>query len=97
MSREFKEDYKLGDIFEACNYHPVFCTLVEEDERCVSGISLLDGTQSVSCSLDHCGVVPLTIEDVLHIRKIGLEKYIDEREAEEEAAFLPREKESNDE
>ena len=85
MAGKWKEDYKVGDIFEGCSYHPIFCTLVEKKERCVSGISLLDGSQSVSCSLDHCGVVPLTIEDVLHIREIGLKKYIEEREAEKEA------------
>ena len=53
-----------GDFYEDCAYHPCVCVAssIEDDDLC--GISLIDGTQPRSCSLKHCGVRRLTIEQV---------------------------------
>jgi hypothetical protein len=59
-------EIRPGDIYEDCAYHPVLCVAVDDDE--VRGISLLDASMPRSCSLDHCGVVKLSIEDVLAAR-----------------------------
>lgn len=60
-------EIKPGEIYEDCAYHPVLCTLVDGDH--VEGISLLDGSAPRSCSIKHCGVVVLTIEQVISMRK----------------------------
>jgi len=55
-----------GDIYEDCAFHPVLCTDTCDDE--VRGISLIDATSPRSCSLIHCGVIKLTIAEVLEAR-----------------------------
>jgi hypothetical protein len=58
----------VGGIYEDCGFHPILCirTLGESDE--MHGISLIDGSMR-TCSMIHCGVEPLTIEQVLSIRE----------------------------
>ena len=51
-----------GEIYEDCAFHPVLCVEYDAEDRSVSGISLIDGSSPRNCSLDHCGVVKLTIE-----------------------------------
>lgn len=66
MTRDQSWPINPGDIYEDCAFHPVLCTSRHEDE--VSGISLIDATAPRSCSLTHCGVIKLTIADVLEAR-----------------------------
>ena len=61
-------EIRVGSIYEDCAFHPVLCTILDEVERDVEGISLIDGSAPRSCSLDHCGPVPLTIEEAIRIR-----------------------------
>ena len=69
--------FKIGDIFEDCKYHPNYCTCVDGDN--INGISLLDGSYC-SCSIYHCGIRHLNLNDVLHIREIGIKRYVREQE-----------------
>jgi hypothetical protein len=59
---------RKGMIYEDCAFHPVLCVEVHDDDS-VSGISLIDGSYPRTCSLVSCGVVPLSIEDAVEIRK----------------------------
>lgn len=58
-----KETLAPGDIYEDCAFHPVLCVKVDEEEDEISGISLIDGSWPRSCSLGHCGVRKLTVEE----------------------------------
>jgi len=60
--------FEPGMIYEDCAFHPVLCTNVHSDNS-VSGISLIDGSAPRTCDLDSCGVIPLTVSEVLAIRK----------------------------
>jgi len=61
----------VGDIYEDCSYHPVLCVSVDYENDDISGISLIDGTHPRSCSLRHCGVRKLTVEEAWEIRLNG--------------------------
>jgi hypothetical protein len=74
-------EIKVGDLYEDCGYHPVLCTHVDEDDDGLTGISLIDAG-SRSCSANFCGVVPLTIEQVLEARS-DFEGYMSRRIAED--------------
>jgi len=65
--REIPE-FKVGDLFEDCGYHPCICTEVNEDD--IVGISLING-QERGCSIRNCGVVKRTMEEVVEIRLHG--------------------------
>jgi hypothetical protein len=69
-----------GAVYEDCAFHPVFCTQVHSD-RSVSGISLIDGSSPRTCSIDSCGIEPLTVEEVLEIRR-DFAAYVERRQAE---------------
>ena len=61
MNRAFKQlRLKPGDIYESCSYHPVLCLGVDYKSDEIWGVSLIDGTYPLSCSLLHCGVRRLT-------------------------------------
>lgn len=64
--RRARARIKPGDIYEDCAYHPVLC--LHNDGDAVRGVSLIDGTWPRSCSLDHCGVVKLPVDDVIAAR-----------------------------
>jgi hypothetical protein len=66
MTRNQPGPVNPGDIYEDCAFHPVLCTSSHDDE--LNGISLIDATAPRSCSLTHCGVIKLTITDVLEAR-----------------------------
>lgn len=70
----------MGTIYESCRFHPVLCTEVYDDNS-VGGISLIDGSYPNNCSEIGCGAVPLTIEDVLEIRR-DFEAYMKRRKLE---------------
>jgi hypothetical protein len=61
-------DILPGMIYEDCAFHPVICTHVHDDDS-VSGISLIDGSSPRTCSIHDCGIVLLSITDVIEIRK----------------------------
>jgi hypothetical protein len=61
----------VGDIYEDCFYHPVLCVSVDYENDDISGVSLIDGTYPRSCSLRHCGVRKLTVEEAWDIRRNG--------------------------
>lgn len=61
----------VGDIYEDCAYHPVLCISVDYENDDISGISLIDGSYPRSCSLRHCGVRKLTVEEAWQIRRKG--------------------------
>lgn len=68
-----KKKYHIqpGDIYEDCAYHPCLCTEVEDegDDISVSGISLIDGSYPRPCSLNHCGVIKMTLEEAWHRKR----------------------------
>lgn len=82
------EPIRPGDIYEDCAFHPVLCTRAEGDE--VEGISLIDASSLRSCDLRHCGVVKLSVADVLAARG-DWQGYLSDRQAEVEAASRPGE------
>jgi hypothetical protein len=55
-------EFRPGDIYEDCSFHPVLCTYVDEDE--IGGVSLIDATEPRACSLSGCAVIKLSIADV---------------------------------
>jgi hypothetical protein len=67
-------------IYEDCAFHPVLCTHVHDDDS-ISGISLIDGSGPRNCSLVHCGVELLTVDDVIAIRQ-NFSAYVARRKAE---------------
>ncbi|MDO8651171.1 MAG: hypothetical protein Q7R66_03155 [Undibacterium sp.] len=69
--RRVKADLALGvgDVYEDCAYHPVLCIGISYEEDEIWGVSLIDGSQPRSCSLRHCGVRKLTIEEAWKIKK----------------------------
>jgi hypothetical protein len=66
MTRDQPGEIRPGAIYEDCSFHPVLCTLVDGDE--IQGISLIDASAPRACSLGHCAVIKLSIEDVIAAR-----------------------------
>jgi hypothetical protein len=58
-------EINVGDVYWDCSYHPVYCTELEEDDDGVCGISLFDASTPRSCSIRHCGIRKLNIEQIL--------------------------------
>jgi hypothetical protein len=87
LMRKAKQELGLkpGDIYEDCAYHPVVCVGVDYKDDDIWGVSLIDGTHPRSCSLIHCGVVKLTIEEAWRIKQRGPPSPADRRR-------IPREK-----
>lgn len=80
MAEREKIDVRPGMIYEDCAFHPVLCTHVHDDDS-VSGISLIDGSFPRNCSLIHCGIVLLSIEDAIQIRR-NFDDYVARRKIE---------------
>ena len=72
-------EIRPGDIYEDCAFHPVLCTIVDGDE--VQGISLIDASVPRACSVGHCGVIKLSIHDVIAARA-DWSTYLQRRKAE---------------
>lgn len=53
--------FAVGGVYEDGAYHPCLCTEVDEDDRQLTGISLIDGSLPRSCSMDHCGPEVLSV------------------------------------
>lgn len=65
------ESFAPGDLYEDCAYHPCLCVGVvdNDDEEGIWGISLIDGSYPRKCSLYHCGVRKLTIDEAWEIKR----------------------------
>lgn len=61
-----------GDIYEDCSSHPCLCIGVSEEEDEIWGVSLIDGSYPRSCSLQHCSIEKLTV-DQAWMRKKALQ------------------------
>lgn len=55
---------KVGDYFESCSFHPCLCVEVDETGRNIEGVSLVDGHMQ-SCSVVHCGIRKLSLEEAI--------------------------------
>jgi len=64
---------KLGDYYEDCAYHPCICVKINAEDDEILGISLVDGTYPRACSIRHCGVQKLTLEEALKWKLYGPE------------------------
>lgn len=66
-------DIAPGGLFEDCRYHPALCYDVggEDDPEAVYGISLVDGSSS-HCSVKHCGLRTLTVDEAGFGRQAAL-------------------------
>ena len=67
-----EKDIRVGDYFEDCAFHPCLCILVGdgEDKDGVRGISLVNGSIK-SCSVGHCGLRLLTVEEAIYWKLNG--------------------------
>lgn len=65
-------EIRPGDLFEDCRFHPCLCfeASIEQDADGVQGISLVDGTPC-NCSISHCGLRKLTIEEAVRWKYEG--------------------------
>lgn len=95
IGRMARHDHSFfeGGIYEDCAYHPVLCTKVDEEERDLEGISLIDGSLPRSCSIDHCGPELLSVRGALLICmnfEVYKQRRIDGLEIEEALVNLPR-------
>lgn len=78
-----KPRFKPGDIYECCSFHPCLCLGVDNEERTIWGISLVDGSYPRSCDLDSCGVRKLSLEEAFSWKQNG------PKELPEGFTFLP--------
>lgn len=62
---------EVGSFYEDCAYHPCLCISCDEELDEVLGISLIDGSTPRSCSLSHCGIKKISLEEVLHLKFYG--------------------------
>ncbi|MGW4872505.1 hypothetical protein [Streptomyces chartreusis] len=73
---------RVGDIYEDCYFHPVLCTVIDDDGGVVlSSISLIDSTFPRSCDVQHCAPIRIPIEDVIALKN-DLERYASRLQAE---------------
>lgn len=65
------ELFAPGELYEDCSYHPCLCVGVdyEEGEDGIWGISLIDGSYPRCCSIFHCGVRKLSVEEAWEIKQ----------------------------
>ncbi|MEV4128063.1 hypothetical protein [Nocardia sp. NPDC049707] len=76
-----------GDIYEDCHFHPVLCTHINDGDE-IGGISLIDATSPRACSLSHCAVIKLSIDDVIAARA-DWPAHLARRKAEFESEYSP--------
>lgn len=70
-----KDYFQLGDIYLDGFGHPTLCTVltVEDDDICLEGISLYDGTYPRGCSVMHSAPDKISIEEAWKM-KLSFEK-----------------------
>lgn len=76
-------DIRVGQVYEDCSLHPVFCT--ESDGDDLAGVSLYDGSGPRSCSIRHCAPRALSVEEVIAL--VSRRKDFLQLEAEWQTAF----------
>jgi hypothetical protein len=59
-------EIKPGEIYEDCSFHPVLCLYNDGDQ--IHGVSLIDASAPRACSIGHCAVVKLSVDDVIAAR-----------------------------
>jgi hypothetical protein len=67
-------EINVGDYYEDCAYHPCICVKVNAEDDEIQGVSLVDGSYPRSCSVEHCGVQKLTLEEALKWKLYGPDK-----------------------
>jgi len=67
-----------GGFYEDCAYHPCLAMGVDAEQDDIWGISLVDGSWPRSCSLNNCGVIPLTVEQVWRWKLQGPDETVSE-------------------
>jgi len=67
-----------GGFYEDCAYHPCLTMGVNAEEGDIWGISLVDGSWPRACCLDHCGVIPLTMEQAWRWKMCGPDETIND-------------------
>ncbi len=71
IEAEKRLDMEPGDIYEDCAYHPVLCVEVDYKNDAIWGISLIDGSHPRGCSVLHCGVRKLSVDEAWEIKRCG--------------------------
>lgn len=61
--------FKPGDYYEDCCYHPCLCIYVDGDD--ITGLSLVDGDTPRHCSIKHCGIEKLSLNEAINLRMKG--------------------------
>ncbi|MCP2363350.1 hypothetical protein HD597_010370 [Nonomuraea thailandensis] len=79
MTRDRPGLISPGDLYEDCSFHPVLCTFNDGDR--IEGISLIDASMPRACSVGFCGVIKLSIDDVIAART-DWSAYLTRRKAE---------------
>ncbi|MEV6139691.1 hypothetical protein AB0L63_27325 [Nocardia sp. NPDC051990] len=87
MTTDRPGEIRPGDIYEDCHFHPVLCTYINDGDE-IGGISLIDATSPRACSLSHCAVIKLSIDDVIAARA-DWPAYLARRKAEFESEYSP--------
>ena len=59
------DEIRLGIVSEDCAFHPCLCTKVDPEADEVQGISLIDGSAPRCCSVKHCGLKALTMDEAM--------------------------------
>jgi hypothetical protein len=59
------DEIRLGIVSEDCAFHPCLCTKVDPEADEVQGISLIDGSAPRCCSVKHCGLKALTMDEAV--------------------------------
>lgn len=75
------EEIRVGDYFESCSFHPCLCIEVDENGRNIEGISLVNGGIQ-HCSVFHCGIRKLTVDEAIHWKLHG-PRELEDREVEQ--------------
>lgn len=83
---KYRRNFRPGDIIEDCRYHPCVIHTINSDGD-IHATSMVSGGMS-SCSLWHCGVTKMTLDQALRFCKIysesGYDAAIDDRYGKEE-------------
>lgn len=58
-----KSKIKIGDIYEDCAFHLIWCTGIDTTNDDIYGISLFNGHER-HCSINHCGARKLTPKEI---------------------------------
>lgn len=71
-------EIKIGDIYESCSFHPCLCVEIDEDN--IYGISLVNGSYPMGCSIENCAVRILSVEEALKWKLFGPQDFNLEKE-----------------